>query len=115
MKLTPLLKAALPCLAALLSPAIDAAEPARGRVPEWGMGPFVKHAQPVLSPAADSKFRCPVLGREVRWEKHGFTDSTTVANGLVPFKGRWLLYYGAADRCIGLAVFAPPQHNPYFR
>ena len=28
----------------------------------------------------------------------------TVANGLVYFKGEWLLYYGAADRHIGLAT-----------
>jgi len=32
------------------------------------------------------------------------TGHTTVANGLVYFKGRWLLYYGAADRVIGLAT-----------
>jgi polyhydroxybutyrate depolymerase len=49
-----MLKAALPCFFALLSPHIRAADPARDRVPEWGMGPSVKHAQPVLSPAADS-------------------------------------------------------------
>jgi|GEM_PF-3138455 len=28
----------------------------------------------------------------------------TVANGLVYFKGEWLLYYDAADRHIGLAT-----------
>jgi predicted GH43/DUF377 family glycosyl hydrolase len=45
----------------------------------------------------------PFLHPEWGWEKSGFTDRTTVANTLVPFKGRWLLYYGAADRYIGLA------------
>jgi len=38
------------------------------------------------------------------WEKKGFTGRTTVCNGLIHFKGRWLLYYGAADRVIGLAA-----------
>ena len=46
----------------------------------------------------------PFLYPEYEWEKQGFTGQTTVANGLVHFKGRWLLYYGAADRVIGLAT-----------
>ena len=29
---------------------------------------------------------------------------TAKANGLVPFRGKWMLYYGAADRVIGLAT-----------
>jgi beta-1,2-mannosidase len=48
----------------------------------------------------------PFLWPEFVWEKDGFTGSTTVANTLVPFKGKWLLYYGAADRCVGLAICA---------
>jgi predicted GH43/DUF377 family glycosyl hydrolase len=46
----------------------------------------------------------PFLYPEHDWEKKGFTGYTTVANGLVRFKGQWLLYYGAADRVIGLAT-----------
>ncbi len=46
--------------------------------------------------------------REGRWEKKGFTDDTTVANTLAPFKGEWRLYYGGADRVIGAATFALP-------
>ena len=48
----------------------------------------------------------PFLHPEYDWEKNGFTDHTTVANGMVLFKGQWLLYYGAADRVIGLATCA---------
>lgn len=48
----------------------------------------------------------PFLYPELDWEKQGFTGLTTVANTLVPFQGRWLLYYGAADRVIGLATWA---------
>ena len=54
----------------------------------------------------------PFLYPEYEWEKRGFVDFTTVANTLVPFKGRWWLYYGAADRCIGLATFTLPTHAP---
>jgi len=146
-------------------------------VPDWGLGVLGKHPLPVLSPNADSRFVCPVLGKEVRreeqnvynpaavvrdgkvylfyraddrnpdlkwgrtcrigmawsedganftrhpaplpypdndewkkhdWEKKGFTDDTTVANTLAPFKGEWRLYYGGADRVIGAATFALP-------
>jgi hypothetical protein len=38
-------------------------------VPDWGLGPFVKHPKPVLSPISESRFTCPVLGKEVRWEE----------------------------------------------
>ena len=48
----------------------------------------------------------PFLYPEFDWELKGFTDAATVANTLVPFRGRWLLYYGAADRHIGLAECA---------
>jgi predicted GH43/DUF377 family glycosyl hydrolase len=46
----------------------------------------------------------PFLHAEYDWELHGFTPPAVVANGLVCFRGEWLLYYGAADRRIGLAV-----------
>jgi len=54
--------------------------------------------------AAASTVAEPFLYPEYDWEKRGFTGNTTVANGLVHFKGQWLLYYGAADRVIGLAI-----------
>jgi beta-1,2-mannosidase len=53
----------------------------------------------------------PFLYPEYDWEKKGMTGNTTVANGLVPFKGRWLLYYGAADRVIGLASCARSERK----
>jgi len=45
----------------------------------------------------------PFLYPEHEWEKRGMTGNTVVANGLVPFKGRWMLYYGGADTVVGLA------------
>ena len=46
----------------------------------------------------------PFLFPEYEWEKAGSCANTTVANTLVPFKGKWMLYYGGADRVIGLAT-----------
>ena len=46
----------------------------------------------------------PFLYPEYEWEKRGMTGNTTVSNGLVSFQDKWLLYYGAADRVIGLAT-----------
>ena len=46
----------------------------------------------------------PFLWPQFDWEKKGMTPGTTVANGLVPFKGTWMLYYGAGDTVIGLAT-----------
>jgi predicted GH43/DUF377 family glycosyl hydrolase len=47
----------------------------------------------------------PFIHAEYDWELKGFTNAAVVANGLVYFKGEWLLYYGAADRRIALAVY----------
>lgn len=34
----------------------------------WDLGPFVKRKQPILRPTPDSRFQCPIRGKEVRWE-----------------------------------------------
>ncbi len=47
----------------------------------------------------------PFIYAEYDWELQGFTPIAVVANGMVYFKGKCLLYYGAADRRIGLAVY----------
>jgi beta-1,2-mannosidase len=54
----------------------------------------------------------PFLRPELAWEVKGFTAPAVVANGLVPFKGEWLLYYGAADRHIGLATCRADTPSP---
>jgi beta-1,2-mannosidase len=46
----------------------------------------------------------PVLTPVWPYERTGqYTAGATFAEGLVPFKGQWLLYYGAADSVIGVA------------
>jgi beta-1,2-mannosidase len=51
----------------------------------------------------------PFLRAEYPWELQGFTPPAVVANSLVFFHDQWLLYYGAADRRIGLAVYQPAK------
>lgn len=47
----------------------------------------------------------PVLQPEMPYEKTGqYTAGTTFAEGLVLFKGKWLLYYGAADSRVGVVT-----------
>jgi predicted GH43/DUF377 family glycosyl hydrolase len=42
------------------------------------------------------------------YERTGqYKDGTTFVEGLVPFNGRWFLYYGTADSRVGVAVWDP--------
>ena len=43
------------------------------------------------------------LWPEYDWEIKGMTGYTTVSNALIPFKTKWMLYYGGADTVAGLA------------
>jgi len=61
--------------------------------PEWGLGPFAKHPRPVLSPNTASKFTCPVLGKEVRWEEQNVYNPAAVVRD-----GKVYLFYRADDR-----------------
>jgi hypothetical protein len=64
-----------------------------GAQPEWEMGPFVKHATPVLSPTPDSKFQCPILGKDVRWEERNVYNPAAVVRD-----GKIYLLYRADDK-----------------
>ncbi len=77
----------------------DKTSPSRGA---WTLGQALidRHDMMTVLKHQDKPFLYP----ERDWEKVGFTGLTTVANGLVHFKGQWFLYYGAADRVIGLAT-----------
>jgi len=42
------------------------------------------------------------------YERTGqYTAGTTFVEALVPFKGRWFLYYGTADSRVGVAIWTP--------
>ena len=47
------------------------------------------------------------------YERTGqYTAGTTFVEGLVPFHGRWYLYYGTADSRVGVAVSDPQGRTP---
>jgi len=45
----------------------------------------------------------PILEPTEYWEKYGKVNNVVFATGLVFFKGKWLLYYGGADKSVGVA------------
>jgi predicted GH43/DUF377 family glycosyl hydrolase len=52
----------------------------------------------------------PFIKPTESYEKSGqYKDGTTFVEGLVPFNGRWLLYYGTADSRVGVAVWDPKK------
>jgi predicted GH43/DUF377 family glycosyl hydrolase len=79
--------------------------------PAWTIGQTLIDRNDLTSVLRD--LNRPFFYPELDWEKVGFVPNTTVANTLVPFNGRWCLYYGGADRCIGLAVFTPKANTSF--
>ena len=59
----------------------------------WEMGPFVKRDEPVLRPTPDSRFQCPVRGKEVRWEEQNVYNPAAVVRD-----GKVYLLYRADDK-----------------
>ena len=55
----------------------------------------------------------PVLKPEMPYEKTGqYAAGTTFAEGLVLFRGRWILYYGCADSFVGVVSAPGPKEMP---
>jgi len=46
----------------------------------------------------------PILEPTDYWEKYGKVNNVIFTTGLVFFKGKWLLYYGGADKSVGMAI-----------
>ena len=52
----------------------------------------------------------PFFFPEADFEKSGqYADGTVFIEGLVPFNGKWFLYYGCADSKVGVAVYNPEE------
>ena len=50
----------------------------------------------------------PFIRPTEAYEKTGqYKEGTTFTEALIPFKGRWFLYYGTADSRVGVAVWDP--------
>lgn len=52
----------------------------------------------------------PILEPFENWEKFGKVNYVIFATGLIQFKNKYLLYYGGADKCIGVAELIIPNH-----
>ncbi|MGH7677104.1 MAG: glycoside hydrolase family 130 protein [Gemmatimonadaceae bacterium] len=52
----------------------------------------------------------PFIKPTESYERTGqYREGTTFIEGLVPFRGRWFLYYGTADSRVGVAVWDPKK------
>ena len=52
----------------------------------------------------------PFIQPSEAYERTGqYREGTTFVEGLVPFNGRWYLYYGTADSRVGVAVWDPSR------
>src|SRR5688572_8937299 len=52
----------------------------------------------------------PFIKPTESYERTGqYREGTTFVEGLVPFNGRWFLYYGTADSRVGVAVWDPKR------
>jgi predicted GH43/DUF377 family glycosyl hydrolase len=54
-----------------------------------------------------SRTDTPVFTPETRWERTGQVPNVVFVEGMVRHGGRWLFYYGGADKYVGVAAGAP--------
>ncbi len=55
-----------------------------------------------------ARSEAPFIKPTEDYERTGqYIEGTTFVEGLVPFQGRWFLYYGTADSRVGVAVWDP--------
>jgi len=74
------------------------------RVYTAGQALFDTHNPLKLLDRTDRPFLRPTEG----YERTGqYPEGTTFVEGLVPFNGRWYLYYGSADSRVGVAIWNP--------
>lgn len=83
-----------------------------GRFPTSGEALIYAAGQILLDPKNPAQVldraEEPFLAVTQDWEREGYVDNVVFAEGLVEKEGRWLLYFGGADRVIGVAT-APLQ------
>ena len=91
-----------PCLLVLVSFFVAAEEVAEDKLP-------VRYLIPGSAPKDNQLVKIlergekPILEPTKEWEINGPARNVTFAEGIIKFHNEWLLYYGAADKCIGLA------------
>ncbi len=87
--------------------AVPVLSPRPGYFDSWLVepGPPALLTEPLkLLDRTDRPFLRPTEG----YERTGqYPEGTTFVEGLVPFNGRWYLYYGSADSRVGVAIWNP--------
>lgn len=59
-----------------------------------------------------ARANAPFIRPTEAYERNGqYPEGTTFVEGLVPFQGRWYLYYGAADSRVAVAVWDPASRS----
>jgi len=80
-----------------------------GRIYTGGQALYDPRNPVKLLARADAPFIRPTED----YERTGqYPQGTTFVEGLVPFQGRWYLYYGTADTRVGVAVWDPKRRRP---
>ncbi len=64
---------------------------------DWDLKSFVKRQQPGLRPTPDSRFQCPIRGKEVRWEQQNVYNPAAIVRGDCHCD-RWMRFR-SSDRC----------------
>jgi predicted GH43/DUF377 family glycosyl hydrolase len=52
------------------------------------------------------RYEKPILEPKEYWEKFGTANNIVFSTSLIKFAGKWLLYYGGADKAIGVATLS---------
>jgi predicted GH43/DUF377 family glycosyl hydrolase len=60
--------------------------------------------QPALRDGPVARIESPILVPEAAEEQQGQVNNVVFAEGLVQFKGKWFLYYGAGDTQLNVAT-----------
>ena len=80
-----------------------------GRIYTGGQALYDPRSPFTLRARSDAPFIRPTED----YERTGqYPQGTTFVEGLVPFQGRWYLYYGTADTRVGVAVWDPNRRPP---
>lgn len=74
----------LACLALTALAHAQSAETSAMALPDWAIGPFTQHPDPVIKPNPDSVFHCPIQDKDIHWEKSWvYNPAAVVRNGKI--------------------------------
>lgn len=74
------------------------------RLPEWTYAPGQVLLDPIDPTAVIARCEVPFMVPDQQYERSGQIANVCFIEGLVPFRGKWWLYYGTADSRIAVAT-----------